>query len=200
MIQRLCELLTEQLADMRTTSLMYRTVTYDNGRDALKTRLGPKLEKAGISPQLLMYSWITSTERDYTYLSLIHQYKQFIEIMRHSFTRLLYQAGVPDPESVCSEEDMEYILAEYKELRPREGLAEMIDILRKGGFEVYCCTDANVDRVKGYFDRAGIEMPTERILSADEVGVGKPEAAVYKFAMEKANASVNVFAGKSSAS
>ena len=28
------------------------------------------------------------------------------------------------------------------------------------------------------------------------MGVGKPEAAVYKFAMEKANADVNIFAGE----
>jgi len=75
----------------------------------------------------------------------------------------------------------------------------MMQTLRDGGFEVWCCSDANPDRVKGYFDRAGVEMPMENILSADMVKAGKPEAAVYKFAREKAGADkpgeVSVFAG-----
>lgn len=148
-----------------------------------------------------MYAWVTSTERDYSYLSQIKQYKPFIEIMRHSFTRLLYQAGAKDAASLCTPEDMEYILAEYKQLKPREGLAEMMDLLRTSGFEVWCCTDANQDRVKGYFDSAGIDMPLERILSADEIRAGKPEAAVYQWAMGKASSlrpgEKNIFAGGS---
>ncbi|PWN86892.1 haloacid dehalogenase [Acaromyces ingoldii] len=161
--------------------------TYDNGRKALQERLGDKLAKEGLPAQLLMYAWVTSTERDYSYLSQIKQYKPFIEIMRHSFTRLLYQAGAKDAASLCTPDDMEYILAEYKQLKPREGLAEMMDLLRTSGFEVWCCTDANQDRVKGYFDSAGIDMPLERILSADEIRAGKPEAAVYQWAMGKAS-------------
>lgn len=173
--------------------------TYDNGKKALQDRLGDKLAKEGIPAQLLMYAWITSTERDYSYLSQIKQYKPFIEIMRHSFTRLLFQAGVKNATELCSEEDMAYILSEYKQLKPREGLAEMLQLLRESGFEVWCCTDANQDRVKGYFDSAGIEMPLDRILSADEIKAGKPEAAVYEWAKGKAEAASgdnkSIFAG-----
>ena len=86
------------------------------------------------------------------------------------------------------------------QLKPRPGLEEMLKTLREGGFEVWCCSDASVQRVKGYFDGAGVEMPEDHILSADMVNAGKPEAAVYRFAREKVGADkpgeVSVFAGE----
>lgn len=147
-----------------------------------------------------MYAWITAGERDYSYLSVIKQYQLFIDIMAQSFTRLLYQAGIPDPDNFATKEDVEFIISEYKKLKARPGLAEMMDILRSNGFEVWCCSDANVDRVKGYFDGAGVPMPEDHILSADMVKAGKPEPAVYKMAREKAKADepgeVSIFAGE----
>lgn len=93
---------------------------------------------------------------------------------------------------------MSYIISEFRKLKPRPGAAEMISILREGGFEVRCCSDANVERLKGYFDAAGIDMPLEHIYSADEVSAGKPEAAVYKMARGKVGAdekgAVSIFA------
>jgi 2-haloacid dehalogenase len=64
--------------------------------------------------------------------------------------------------------------------------------------QVWCCSDANVDRVKGYFDHAGVDMPMENILSADMCSSGKPHPSVYKMAREKAGSDkegeVSVFA------
>lgn len=177
-------------------------VSYDNGAEALQARLGPKLAKYGIPSKLLFYSWVCSTERDYSYLSQIKQYKTFFSILSNTLTRVLFQAGVPVEalDDFFTAEDVDYIMNEYKELKARPGLAEMMRTLRNGGFEVWCCSDANVDRVKGYFDNAGVEMPLDHILSADMVNAGKPEAAVYKFAREKAGSDqpgeVSVFAGK----
>lgn len=89
-------------------------------------------------------------------------------------------------------------MAQYKKLKPRPGMGEMMRILRDGGFEVWCCSDANVDRVKGYFDLAGVDMPLTNILSADMCASGKPHPSVYKMAREKAGADlegeVSVFA------
>lgn len=122
--------------------------------------------------------------------------------MSHTLRRLLYQAGVPVSalDDFYTEEDIEYIMGEYKKLKPREGLGEMMQTLREGGFEVWCCSDANPDRVKGYFDNAGVEMPMDHILSADMVNAGKPEPVVYKLAREKAGSDkpgeVSVFAGE----
>jgi 2-haloacid dehalogenase len=76
----------------------------------------------------------------------------------------------------------------------------MMQTLRDGGFEVWCCSDGNQDRIKGYFDGAGVEMPLDRILSADMVQAGKPEAEVYQFARQKAGSDkpgeISVFAGE----
>lgn len=178
-------------------------VSYDNGAEAVQARLGDKLAIYGLPSRLLFYSWVTSTERDYSYLSQIKQYKPFFKIMSHTLKRLLFQAGVPatDLDDFFTDEDMEYITAQYLKLKPREGLAEMMKTLRDGGFEVWCCSDANIERVKGYFDNAGVPMPLENILSADMVKAGKPEPEVYKFAREKAGADkpgeVSIFAGES---
>lgn len=122
--------------------------------------------------------------------------------MSATLTRVLFQAGIPasDLDDFFTPEDLEYIRDEYKKLKPRDGLGEMMNTLREGGFEVWCCSDANVDRVKGYFDGAGVDMPLDHILSADIVKAGKPEPEVYKFAREKAGADkpgeVSVFAGE----
>ncbi|KAK4689718.1 hypothetical protein P7C73_g395, partial [Tremellales sp. Uapishka_1] len=174
--------------------------TYDTGAEALEARLGPKLAQYGIPSKLLFYAWVCGTERDYSYLSQIKQYKPFFQILASTLTRVLFQAGVPASalDDFYSQEDVAYILAEYKKLRARPGLGEMMRTLREGGFEVWCCSDANPDRVKGYFDHAGVEMPEDHIISADTVKAGKPEAAVYKYAREKAGSDkvgeVSVFA------
>lgn len=103
-----------------------------------------------------------------------------------------------DPETFATTEDVDFIIAEYKKLQPRPGMGEMMKILREGGFEVWCLSDANVERVKGYFDLSEVEMPMENILSADMCQAGKPEAKVYKMAREKVGADlqgeVSVFA------
>ncbi|WVR07885.1 haloacid dehalogenase, type II [Kwoniella sp. DSM 27419] len=174
--------------------------SYDNGAEAVEKRLGPKLKEYGIPSKLLFYAWVCGTERDYSYLSQIKQYKPFFDILSNTLTRVLFQAGIPADklDGFFTDEDVEYIRAEYKKLKPRPGLGEMMQTLRDGGFEVWCCSDANVDRIKGYFDAAGVEMPLDHILSADTVNAGKPEAAVYKYAREKAGSDqpgeVSVFA------
>ncbi|WVW78615.1 haloacid dehalogenase, type II [Kwoniella bestiolae CBS 10118] len=174
--------------------------SYDNGAEAVQARLGHKLAKYGIPSKLLFYAWVCGTERDYSYLSQIKQYKPFFDILSNTLKRVLFQAGIPAEEldDFFTAEDVEYIREEYKKLKPRPGLKEMMQTLRDGGFEVWCCSDANVDRVKGYFDHAGVEMPLDHILSADMVKAGKPEPEVYKFAREKAGSDkpgeVSIFA------
>jgi 2-haloacid dehalogenase len=174
------------------------SVSYDAGAEALDARLGDRLRSHGVSPKLLFYSWVCSTERDYSYLSQIKQYKPFFEILSYTFVRVLFQAGVPDPENFATKDDVMFVMEEYKKLRARPGMGEMMRILREGGFEVWCCSDANIERVKGYFDNAGVEMPLDHILSADMCAAGKPEAAVYKMAREKAGSDkegeISVFA------
>ena len=121
--------------------------------------------------------------------------------MLSTLKRLLFQAGVPESalEDFYTDEDMEFIRAEYLKLETRTGLKEMFQILRDGGFEVWACTDASLERVKGYFDGAGVEIARDHIISADDIKAGKPEREVYEYARERAGSGeISVFAGESS--
>ena len=176
--------------------------SYDNGAKGIEERLGPKLAKYGLTSKVVMYSVVCGTERDYSYLSQIGQYKQFHTIFFGIFRRVLFQLGVP-PEDLdddfLSKDDIDHIYKRYMDLQPRPGLAEMFQILREGGFDVWACSDASVERVRGYFKGANVPIADDHIISADVVGKGKPEAAVYKLAMEKVGGNtsddVAVFAG-----
>ncbi|PWN48069.1 haloacid dehalogenase [Violaceomyces palustris] len=161
---------------------------YAAGAEALQERLGDKLAPYGVPSKLLFYAWVTSTERDYSYLSQIKAYKPFAEIMKHTLNRVLFQAGIEDPDSIAGPEDAAYIIKGYHSLRPRPGMDKMMEKLRSAGFDVWCCTDADTRRVKGYFDKAGVEMPLSKISSGDECKAGKPEKAIYDMALERIGA------------
>lgn len=176
--------------------------SYDNGAKGIEERLGAKLAKYGLTSKVVMYSVVCGTERDYSYLSQIGQYMQFHTIFFGIFRRVLFQLGVP-PEDLddefLSKDDIDHIYKRYMQLTPRPGLTEMFDILREGGFDVWACSDASVERVRGYFKCANVQIADDHIISADVVGKGKPEAAVYKLAREKVGADkegeVAIFAG-----
>lgn len=128
---------------------------------------------------------MSAAERDYSYLSQTNQYKTFTTVIRHSFWRNLHFAGIEEPEEFCKEEDVEALIQAWMKFTPREGLHEMIANLRAAGIKVCAATDASADRVKGYFDAAGIDFPLADILSGDEVQAGKPERKFYEAAMRK---------------
>ena len=146
----------------------------------------------------ILFVRLSSAERDYAYLSTMKKYATYESILKQTFYRVLYQAGISSPETFATQDDISFLVASYRKLKPRPGMPEMFRDLRHAGFEVYCCTDASPDRVKGYFDQAGVDMPAERILSAEEVGVGKPDQPVYAMARQKVGAdsegAVTVFA------
>lgn len=149
-----------------------------------------------------MYSVVCGTERDYSYLSQIGHYQKFHDIFFGIFRRVLFQLGVPPQDlddNFLSKDDIDHMYKRYMQLTPRPGLTEMFQILRAGGFDIWACSDASVERVKGYFQGAGVQIADDHIISADIVGKGKPEAAVYKLALEKVDGNtpndVAVFAG-----
>jgi len=45
--------------------------------------------------------------------------------------------------------------------------------------------ETDITRVKGYFERSGIEMPFSNFLSCDAVGISKPDPAAYKSIYQK---------------
>lgn len=160
-------------------------VAYDGLFDALETRLGDKLKAAGIKPCLLGMCWIEAAEREYTYISLSGRYIPFFKMFGALFYRMLLYAGVSDPKSFATDEDVDWLVGEWKKLYLRPGAKECVEKLRNAGFTVWCFTAGDIARVGGYFKLAGVDMPAENLLSCDTEGVAKPVPSAYKPLLEK---------------
>jgi hypothetical protein len=124
-------------------------------------------------------------EREYTNLSLAQSYVPFGEVFRALFYRMLWAAGIEEPRTWASPEDLEYIMEEYQLLELRPGAAECVQKLRDAGFTFWGFTASDVKTVAGYFKNAGVELPVENLLSCDDVGVGKPDLGAYRPLLEK---------------
>ncbi|SCO86262.1 related to 2-haloalkanoic acid dehalogenase [Fusarium oxysporum] len=155
-------------------------VSYEHLYEAIKKRLGHKLIPQGIQPTLLGICWLEMAEREYTYLSLHGQYVQFLKLFEALFYRCLHYAGIENPRSFATAEDVAYLMNEFKELKLRDGAAECIQKLRDAGFTVWCFTTGDISRVGGYFSKAGVDLPVENLLSCDTDGVSKPCPEAYK--------------------
>lgn len=95
------------------------------------------------------------------------------------------QCGVASPRELVSEDIREKCVDAYGKLELRSEVEEAFAFLRKEGWQVWAFTTGNVERVKGYFDRGGVDMPTDRIVSCDGLGVAKPDLRAYRFVYEK---------------
>ncbi|KAG7890320.1 hypothetical protein KL907_004156 [Ogataea polymorpha] len=160
-------------------------IGYDVMLDAIERRLGTKLLDYHINTNLFFDAWGTACERDFSYLSQIGDYQPTKKILKATFFRTLHHAGIPDPKSFATEEDLDYLCAEWLKLKARPELAAMWKLLRDNGFTIWCLTDGDKERVKGYFKNSSIEMPEENIVSCDSLKIGKPAPEVYKYMLEK---------------
>lgn len=124
-------------------------------------------------------------EREYTYLSLSGRYIKFFDIFRSIFYRTLWQAGIENPREFASDDDREFLLASYRTLRPREDLQKCFDTLRTGGFQVWCLTAGDTERVHGYLKAGGVDFPEENFVSCDTIGIGKPDPKSYQHILDK---------------
>ncbi|KAJ7798638.1 putative 2-haloalkanoic acid dehalogenase [Mycena olivaceomarginata] len=169
---------------------------YDSVADRLSDVLEsqPALKDAAIQPGLFFSAWTSNAEVDFQRLSVVKEFRSHSELLKTAFYKTLQDAGVS--ESSVPEADVDMLISEYSHnLTPRPGLAEMIQTLRDGGFTVWCCSDASPERVRGYFEKAGIDLPTENLLSCDMCAAAKPDPKVYRM-VKKAlgHAKVAVFA------
>ncbi|EFX03095.1 2-haloalkanoic acid dehalogenase [Grosmannia clavigera kw1407] len=134
-------------------------VSYDHLFDVIEQRFGAdRLRAANINARLLGQCWIETAEREYTYLSLSGRYATFFRVFGSLFYRMLRYAG----------------------LKLRSGAAECIAKLRAAGFTVWCLTAGDLARVGGYFSLAGVDMPSDNLLSCDSTGVAKPDPGAYR--------------------
>ena len=151
--------------------------------DRIEQVIGPKLRGEGIKPSLFGYTWMTTAELEFTFLSISSRHTTYNEVMKAMFYRTLWMSGVESPRSFASDEERDRCQEGYSMLSPREGAKECIEVLRDAGFNVWCLTTANPERVRGYFERGGIVMPP--IVSCDEQGIAKPQLVAYRSIVEK---------------
>ena len=111
--------------------------------------------------------------------------RKCIDVIGSIFYRTLWQAGIQEPRKFASDEDRDFLLQAYRSLKPREGIVECWDRLRKAGFKVWCLTAGDTARVAGYLKAGGIDMPEENFVSCDTIGIGKPEPSSYKYLLDK---------------
>jgi len=158
-------------------------VGYQAFFDGVTKEIGPKLLEAGLSPQLFAFAWMESAEREFTYLSVSERYVPYLTVMRSLFYRILHMAGVKNPREFATDEQRDAMMKTYGELNPREGLKEAFELLRSAGFTIWCLTTGDIARVRGYFQKAGIDMPVKNFMSCDTKGVAKPALAAYEPAL-----------------
>ncbi|CAK1367226.1 unnamed protein product [Cercospora beticola] len=160
-------------------------VSFDAFYARIDEVIGDKLRSKGISPQLFGFSWQTSAEVDFTFLSISGRHTSYSELMKAVFYRTLWFAGIQNPREFATDDERDRCQEGYSLLGLREGAKECIEILRNGGFQVWCLTTADIPRVQGYFRRGGVEMPAENFVSCDTQGVAKPALAAYKPVFER---------------
>ncbi|KAF4120236.1 2-haloacid dehalogenase [Geosmithia morbida] len=155
-------------------------VSYDAIVLALEDRLGERLRAECIKPKLLSYAWIEAAEREYTYLSISGRYVPFHDVFESLFYRMLWMAGIEEPRRFATDDDLGYVLEQFKNLQARPGVAECFELLHEAGFTCWAFTAGDAVRVHGYFTRNGIEMPVENLMSCDSLGIGKPSPESYR--------------------
>jgi 2-haloacid dehalogenase len=160
-------------------------VSHEHFYAVIDQRLGLALKTHNISAQLFGFAWLESAEREYTFLSLSGKYVPFAQVFEAIFFRVLHFAGVPEPRSLASEEDVKYFIQEYKKCEVRPGAKECIEKLKAAGWTVWAFTSGDRKRVMGYFEKGSISIDGDHIVTCDEVGVGKPETKAYERLKEK---------------
>jgi 2-haloacid dehalogenase len=155
-------------------------VSHEHFYAGIDQRLGPKLKTYNIAARLLGYAWLETAEREYTYLSLSGSYVPFAKVFESIFFRVLHFAGVAEPRSVASEEDVKYLMQEYKKCEVRPGAKECVDKIKEAGWTVWAFTSGDRERVLGYFEKGNINIDDDHVVTCDEIGVGKPEIQAYE--------------------
>jgi 2-haloacid dehalogenase len=160
-------------------------VLYDKPIEALDKQLGAKLSAEGVKPSILIYMWLEAAEREYTYLSITGRYIAFDKVFASLFYRMLWTSGIENPRKFANHEDLRYITAGYMDLEVRPDLKECFSKLRAVGFTVRGLTAGDLQRVAGYFQKAGVDMPSERLMSCGSFGIGKPDLKSYESIYEE---------------
>lgn len=167
-------------------------ITADVFYDCINQILGPRLNKHFVNAKLFGFAWTEAAELEFNFLLNSERYTPFNEVFKALFYRTLWMSGIEDPRSFATDEERDLCQAAFSRLELRPGCREMMAKLRENGFTIWCLTTGDKARVKGYFDRAGFEMPIESVVSCDSfvdtdangnklgTGVYKPSMGAYR--------------------
>lgn len=155
-------------------------VSFDAYYKRIEKVMGPKLGQHSITAKHFGFTWQTAAELEFTFLSVAGSYLPYKDVMRGLFYRTLWMAGIADPSAFATDEEREACIEGYSSLQLRQDCGACFQKLRDAGFTVWCFTTGDIQRVKGYFDRGGVDMPVDNIVSCDGLGVAKPALAAYE--------------------
>lgn len=160
-------------------------VAHDHVIEVVEEIMGDRLRAAGVQPKMLVHLWFEVAEREYTYLSVSDRYIPFIQVFKRTFRRCLRFGDVPNPETFVTDAEIQQLMDGYKDLKMRDGAVECISKLRKAGFTVWAFTCGDREQVRGYFEKAGIDMPGNNVRGCDANGVAKPVLQCYMPLLEE---------------
>jgi 2-haloacid dehalogenase len=163
-------------------------VSFDAYYERIDSVLGAKLRQHHVTPRHFGYTWQTAAELEFTFLSIAGSYKAYKDVLRGLFYRTLSLCGIADTRALATEEEREQCIQGYHDLQLRPGCREMFQLLRDNGFTVWCFTTGDVQRVRGYFERASVDMPLENFMSCDNIGVAKPALPAYQAVWQRLGA------------
>jgi len=139
--------------------------SYDTFFDAIELKLGDKLRAEGIKPLLFGYTWIEVASLEYVYFSISGAYKSSGDVKKALFYRILRMAGIEEPRKFATDEDRDYLMEQYTSLKLRPEVKECFQKLRNAGFTIWCLTTGNAEKILGFFEQGGVDMPKENVTS-----------------------------------
>ncbi|EED23992.1 conserved hypothetical protein [Talaromyces stipitatus ATCC 10500] len=152
-------------------------VSFDAYSGRIDSVIGERLRSHCINTKHFGFSWQTAAELEYTFLSVAESYRPYKEVLKATFYRTLWMAGIEDPRSFASDAERDQCIEGYSLLRLRQGTQECFDTLKRAGFTVWCLTTGDTQRVRGYFERAGVHLPLENFISCDAAHMWDASAA-----------------------
>lgn len=175
-------------------------VSFDAFFNGIEQAIGPRLRAHNLTAKFFGFAWMQSAELEYTLLLMSGQFTPYKEVFRSIFYRVLFMAGIESPRSFATDEERDLCQAAYSKLELRPGCREMLENLKNNGFTIWCLTTGDTERVGGYFKNAGIDMPSENLVSCHEfmqhdfsssknesssLSIVKPSMGSYKSMLEK---------------
>jgi 2-haloacid dehalogenase len=160
-------------------------VGFDAYFNRIDSVIGDRLRAHNITPKHFGYSWMTAAELDFTFLSISESYKPYKDVLQSVFYRTLWMAGIEEPRAFATDEERDQCIQGYSDLELRPGAKECFEKLRGACFTVWCLTTGDTKRVRGYFEKAGVDMPLENFISCDTKGLAKPALEAYRPALDR---------------